>query len=162
MVSDGPVTAKIVDFLVEVGLTVRLERIEGPTRLPGIKIERGTLVVDRSRLQYPGDLLHEAGHLAVIPAEERRRLVGEAGPDPAREMLAMAWSYAALRQLGIDPVVVFHEGGYCGGSRSLLANFSTGRYIAVPLLQWLGMTVDSERAAELGIEPYPRMLKWLL
>ena len=58
--------------------------------------------------------------------------------------------------------MVFHEGGYRGGSRSLLANFSEGRYIAVPMLQWLGMTAEAERAAELGIEPYPTMRKWLL
>jgi hypothetical protein len=161
-VSDAPVTGRIAGFLTEIGLTLRWELIEEPTRLPGIKIDRGSLLVDGARLRYPGDLLHEGGHLAVIPAEERMQLVGDAGSDPAREMMAMAWSYAAVRHLGLDPSVVFHEGGYSDGSRSLLANFSEGRYVAVPVLQWLGMTVDAARGAELGIEPYPRMLKWLL
>ena len=161
-VCDGPVTARIVRFLEQTGLAVRWELLEEPTRLPGISIDRGALVVDRSRLQYPGDLLHEAGHLAVIPADERAQLVGDAGSDPAREMMAMAWSYAALRHLRLDPAVVFHEGGYGRGSRSLLANFSSGRYVAVPMLQWLGMTADAERAVELGVEPYPNMLRWLL
>jgi hypothetical protein len=58
--------------------------------------------------------------------------------------------------------VVFHAGGYGGGARSLIENFDTGRSVAVPLLQWLGMTADASRAAELGVQPYPKMLKWLL
>ena len=64
-------TAKIVGFLPEIGLGVHWALIEEPTRLPGINIDHGTLLVDRSRLQHPGDLLHEGGHLAVIPAGER-------------------------------------------------------------------------------------------
>jgi hypothetical protein len=161
-VGDGPVTTQIARFLAEIGLTLRWEQVEERTPLPGIRIDRGTLVVDRERLQHPGDLLHEAGHLAVITAEERAQLVGDAGSDPAREMMAIAWSYAALRHLRLDPGVVFHVGGYRGGSRSLIENFSAGRYIGVPVLQWLGMTADATRAAELGVEPYPKMLKWLL
>jgi len=153
-VGDGPVTTQIVRFLAEIGITVRWDRIEEPTVLPGITIDIGTL--------HPGDLLHEAGHLAVIPGEERAQLVGTAGSDPAREMMAIAWSYAALRHLRLDPAVVFHEGGYRGGSRNLIDNFGAGRYIGVPVLQWLGMTADAGRAAELGVEPYPNMLRWLL
>jgi len=154
--------SRIANFLTEIGFTVRWETIEESTRLPGIKIDRGTLVVDRTQLNYPGDLLHEAGHLAVISAEEREQLVGDAGTDVAREMMAVAWSYAALCHIGLDPAVVFHEGGYLGGSQSLLANFREGRFLAVPVLQWLGMTVDAKEGAELGIEPYPKMLRWLL
>lgn len=153
---------QIVRFLVDIGLTVRTEPVEKPTPLPGITIDRGTLVVDRAKLQYPGDLLHEGGHLAVSPAEERARIVGDAGSDPAREMTAIAWSYAALRHLELDPGVVFHEGGYRGGSQSLIDNFSAGRYFGVPVLQWLGMTADAKRAADLGIEPFPFMTRWLL
>jgi hypothetical protein len=134
----------------------------GADAVPGINVDRGTLLVDRARLQHQGDLLHEAGHLAVVPAEERTQLVGDAGSDPAREMMAIAWSYAALCHLALDPTVVFHEDGYRGGSRTLIENFSAGRYIGVPVLQWLGMTADAKLAAELGIEPYPAMRKWLV
>ena len=76
--------------------------------------------------------------------------------------MATAWSYAAVCHLGLDPAVVFHEGGYRGGSQSLIENFRAGRYIGVPVLQWLGLTADDQRAAELGIEPYPTMRRWLL
>ena len=153
---------RIVRFLEEIGVPVRFESIGEPTRLPGMLIDRGGLVVDTQRLQYPGDLLHEAGHLAVVPADERSVLAGDAGSDAAHEMMAVAWSYAALRHLELEPAAVFHEGGYRGGSRSLIENFSSGRYIAVPMLQWLGMSADARHAATLGIEPYPKMIKWLL
>ncbi len=161
-VRDDPLTLQITRFLAEIGIAVRWMLIEEPTQVPGIKIDGGALLVDPTRLQYPGDLLHEAGHLAVIPLDERAKLTGDAGPDPAREMMAMAWSYAALRHLGLDLAVVFHAGGYGGGSSSLIANFESGRYVAVPLLQWLEMAADPTHAAALGIEPYPRMRKWLL
>lgn len=159
---EGSVIRQIVRFLTQIGFIVRLEEIKEPTRLPGIKIDHGTLLVDMARLQHPGDLLHEAGHLAVVPADERAKTVGDADSDPGREMMAIAWSYAALRHLRLDPSVVFHGGGYRGGSRSLIENFNAGRYVGVPVLQWLGMTVEATRAAELGIEPYPKMLRWLL
>jgi hypothetical protein len=162
MVGDGSVITPIVRFLGTIGLTVRWGRLDEPTRLPGINIDRGSLLIDRGRLQHPGDILHEGGHLAVIPADERAQVIGDAGSDPAREMMAIAWSYAALRHLRLDPTVVFHDDGYRGGSRNLIENFTAGRYIGVPVLQWLGMTADTEHAAELGIEPYPAMRNWLL
>ena len=57
-------------------------------------------------------------------------------------MMAIAWSYAASVHLQLDPSVVFHADGYRGGSQSLIENFTGGRYIAVPTLQWLGMTAE--------------------
>lgn len=51
---------------------------------------------------------------------------------------------------------------YRGGSASANENFGAGRYVGVPVLQWLGMTAGQERAAELGVQPYPTMLRWLL
>lgn len=159
---DASLTERIVAFLTDIGLTVRWRAVEEATPLPGITIDCGALVIDRTRLGHPGDLLHEAGHLAVVPVDERAQVNGDAGSDAAREMTAIAWSYAALRHLGLDPAVVFHEDGYRGDSCTLIENFGAGRYFGVPVLQWLGMTADDKRAAELGIEAYPGMLKWLL
>src|SRR5258708_1523489 len=77
--SNGTVTVRIsgviarmdcvLDFLRGIGLAVSIGEIEGPTVLPGIRVVAGGLVVDPARLKHPGDLLHEAGHLAVMPAE---------------------------------------------------------------------------------------------
>jgi hypothetical protein len=157
----NPLTATIVEFLTEIGLPVRAGRIGEETFLPGIKIEGGGLVADEAKLTYPGDLLHEAGHLAVVPSARRSTLHLHAGQSAGEEMMAIAWSYAAAVHLGLDPAVVFHEGGYRGGSQALLDNFRAGRYFGVPTLQWIGLTAEPRRARELGVPPYPYMIQWL-
>ena len=161
MPMSNPITSQIVTFLGEIGLEVRAGIIHEPTVLPGIQIAAGGLVVDDSKLLYPGDLLHEAGHLAVTSADERARLNGDVGQGPAEEMAAIAWSYAAARHLNLDPAVVFHAAGYRGGGKSLLENFSSGYYIGLPMVQWLGLALDDENARQAGLPAYPIMLKWL-
>jgi hypothetical protein len=153
---------RIISFLREIGFQVSEGEISQKTFVPGIAIDHGTLVIDKSTLLYPGDLLHEAGHLAIMPSERRLRIQGDAGKKAAEEMMAIAWSYAASVHLGLEPHVVFHEGGYKGGAGSLIENFTNGRYIAVPMLQWIGLTADDKRAQELGVKPYPAMIKWVL
>ena len=77
------ITTTIVNFLVDIGLGVRSGRISGQTFLPGIMIEQGTLRIDEAQLKYPGDLLHEAGHLALRQVH-LGRWRGEARPPGAR------------------------------------------------------------------------------
>lgn len=156
-----PLTARIVDFLRGIGLEVRAGAVPQPTFLPGVFVERGALVIDEARLRYPGDLLHEAGHLAVMPPDRRAATSGDAGSDAAEEMMAIAWSYAAALQLQLDPAVVFHAHGYRGEGQTIVENFGQGRYFGVPMLQWLGMTVEPAQAATRGVAPYPHMLHWL-
>ena len=155
------VTAKIADFLEEIGLHVRTSTIAQQTFLPGIHIEQGVIVIDETKLRYPGDLLHEAGHIAVTARCRRAELCGDVGQGAAEELAAIAWSYAAVIHLGLEPSVVFHPAGYRGGSESMLQNFKQGRYIGVPMLEWLGMALEEKRARPLGLAPYPAMVKWL-
>jgi len=157
----NPLTATLVAFLRGIGLTIRAGDLPDPTFLPGMQIDHGTLVVDEARLRYPGDLLHEAGHLAVATPDRRADMPADAGADAAEEMMAIAWSYAALVHLQLDPTVVFHPDGYKGDSASLIDNFTHGRYFGVPMLQWVGMTLEPPRARERGVPPYPHMLSWL-
>jgi hypothetical protein len=133
--------------------------------LPGIRVERGVLMVDEARLEYPGDLLHEAGHIAMAPAELRPSLSGAIdvpGLDMASlEVAAVAWSYAAAVALAVDPAELFHAGGYRGKSAGLLATFGVGVYPGAQLLEEAGLTAAGPRAEALGVEPYPHMLRWL-
>jgi hypothetical protein len=69
-----PLTLTIVNFLIHIGLEVRSSEIGERTFLPGIMIERGTLRIDKAKLKYPGDLLHEAGHLALMSPGRRSRV----------------------------------------------------------------------------------------
>jgi hypothetical protein len=154
-------TAQIANFLLEIGLEVESAVINEATFLPGILIDHGKMVIDETQLKHPGDLLHEAGHLAVIPASRRRLIQKDAGKKAAEEMMAIAWSYAALVHLGLAPEVVFHPEGYHGGSKALIELFTQGQTYGQPTLQWLGLTAEKKLAEELGIEPYPHMIKWL-
>lgn len=155
-----PLVAQIAAFLHSIGLDVRAGTVAEGTALPGIDVDHGTLIVDEARLLHPGDLLHEAGHLAVAPPATRAALVHDVGKDGGDEMMAIAWSYAAALHLKIDPAIVFHADGYRGGGDSILEAMRN-EGIGVPMLQWLGMTFDKKRAPGAGVAPFPHMVRWL-
>ena len=157
----GETTARIVAFLHEIGIEVRTGAVPDGTFLPGILVDGETLVVDEAKLKYPGDLLHEAGHLAVAPSEQRKRLYNDVSKNAGDEIATLAWSWAALKHLELEPEVVFHPNGYKGESEWLIETFSSGGGLGVPLLQWMGMTAEPHKAAEVGMEPFPKMAKWL-
>lgn len=154
-------TAKIISFLHEIGLETKASPIDEPTVLPGIAIKNGAIVIDESKLQHPGDLLHEAGHLAVMTSD-RRKFDDCVGKKAYEEMAAIAWSYAASVYLQLEPSVVFHPAGYKGGSESLIDNFTNGRYFGTPILQWLGLTNEPKQDLAPETVVYPQMIKWLV
>jgi hypothetical protein len=156
-----PLTDRLADFVRGIGIPVQPAELAAPTFLPGLDIRHGAVLVDESRLSYPGDLLHEAGHIAVSDPAERAEPT--LAPTPGDEIATLAWSFAALRHLDLDPAVVFHADGYKGGSQALIDAFTlcSGTSIGVPLLQFYGMTVEVKFAAERGVAPFPHMLRWL-
>lgn len=155
---DAALTDQLINFVRSVGLPVREEPVPADTFLPGLQILAGVLRVDRRQLRYPGDILHEAGHLAVVPPAVRAVL----GPDIADyrspnnaqgdEIAAQLWSYAATVALGLPSAVVFHADGYRGSNEWFNANYQRGEYPGLPLLVWLGLTTA---------DTFPRMTRWL-
>lgn len=156
-----PIVSKIVSFLLSIGLHVEYRSLHGPTFLPGLALENGRIIIDTTKLLHPGDILHEAGHLAITPAAERHLCGGNLAVGGGEEMGAICWSYAAALHLDLDPTIVFHPHGYKGDSESLLENFREGRFLALPLLQWMELTFDPEQAARRNVQPYPHMVQWL-
>lgn len=149
----------ILSFFDEIGLVYKLQNIPESTFLPGVKIENGSLLIDLNNLLYPGDILHEAGHLACMPKEIRKQMDGNLmNSDLHRggEMMAIAWSYAVCLYLDIDLAFVFHENGYKGDPQSIIENFNSGYYIGVPLLVWTGMCLHQNE-----VNGYPKMKNWL-
>jgi len=146
----------ILRFLRGIGIPVDAVSLPADGFLPAIEVRDGRLLYDPDRLQWPGDLLHEAGHIAVTdPAI--RATVSEFASDGGDEMAAIAWSYAAALAIGIDPRVVFHDHGYRGDGQWLAETFADGRYIGLPMLQYYGL---ARLPADDGA-PYPAMVKWL-
>ncbi|WP_426490869.1 hypothetical protein [Hymenobacter sp. 102] len=156
MVPAPPLVDTLLAFVREIGLEVRETAMKHPTFLPGILLERGRLLVDRSCLLYPGDLLHEAGHLAVTPADERVGVGGnitEHHPEKGGDELAvLAWTYAACCYLDLPPTVVFHPDGYKGQAEWLVEQYESGGSLGLPLLVWMGLTTAAD---------FPRMHRWL-
>jgi hypothetical protein len=160
MVLNDPATAQISAFLDRIGISVVIEALDDDTLLPAMTVRDGALVVDPARLTWPGDLLHEAGHIAVTDPATRASLC-EVPSDPAEEMAAIAWSYAAVVEIGLDPRIVFHDEGYVGGGGYLADAFAEGGGPGLPLLQWFGMTLDKRNAEKQGVLPFPHMSRWL-
>jgi hypothetical protein len=134
------IITRIFSFLDKIGIERKEAKISGPVFMPGITIENGALVVDMDELKYPGDLLHEAGHIAVTPAEERKTMSGAIAKNKGgEEIAAILWSYMAAREAGIPPQVVFHDDGYKGEADWLLENFTNKMYIGWPFLKWAKM-----------------------
>lgn len=163
VVSDGiqldreEVLSRIFAFLREIGLKVHFGPVASNSFLPGIQMVAGGLRVDTDALLYPGDLLHEAGHLAVM-SPIRRLAEFPSSNEPAEEMAALAWSYAAALQAGIPAEVVFHEKGYRGHAKELLQGFATGNCTGLPYLWWIGLTTQPLPGSP---SIFPRMLRWL-
>ncbi len=164
--ADHPgVTERILDFLRGIGLPVYEADVPDDSFLPGVRIERGGLRVDRQRLRWPGDLLHEAGHLAVVPAALRPTMDDALQDLPAvphgGEIEATAWAWAATQHLGLDAAVLFHEGGYHGRSASLRTTFGLGVYLGASGLAAAGLALLPLQVQPGGQAAYPHMLAWL-
>jgi len=155
----------IFDFIAGLGLPIAEAELPPDTFLPGIAIRDGGLVIDPSKLVWPGDLLHEAGHLAVLPLEFRASaqddLIDETQIEHAGELEAMAWAYAASVELGLPVEVLIHEGGYNGKSRDLLQMYTFGVYPGLQGLCAAGLTAAPGFSAEPLPLRYPQMLRWL-
>lgn len=158
-------TDRIVTFLRDVGISVSEGPVAGNAFLPGVRIQSGTLVFDRRTLAWPGDLLHEAGHIAVTPAAMRDTLSdeldGQAADAHGGEAEATAWAYAASVALGLEPSVLFHSGGYHGNAAGLILTYTAGVYPGCAGLVAAGMTLPGNAAAAGNAAPYPNMLRWL-
>ena len=147
-------------FLTSIGIEVIEKEFEGASFLPGLKIENGRLLLCREKLLFPGDLLHEAGHIAVISKAERNNLSNNLMDNrpgkEGEELAVMLWTYAVCMHLDMDPEIVFHKDGYKGESEWILTNYRNKTFIGLPLLVWMGMT-----AAQDDTNGFPEMLKWV-
>jgi hypothetical protein len=149
----------ITSFLGEVGIGTVAGSSLSPTLFPGLDIQHGAVLIDETRLEHPGDVLHEAGHLAVT--EPRLRASFRLQPTGGQELAAMAWSYAAAMHLQLAPEVVLYPSSYHGLGDELIEAFREGRYVGTPLLQAFGMTVEPRHAAGRQVRPFPHMIRWL-
>jgi hypothetical protein len=154
-----PTIVALTDFVRGVGIPVLAASAIGPTQFPGLAIQNGCVLVDETRVIHPGDILHEAGHIAVT--EPALRNAPGVSPSGGLELSTLAWSYAATVHLALDPALVFYPGSFQNMAESLIEAFADGRYVGLPLMQLFGMTVEPRHAAGREVAPFPHMLRWL-
>lgn len=160
-----PLLHKILLFLQGLNIGIETTTINENTFLPGIAIIDGKIYIDLKSIENIGDILHEAGHIAISDPAIRHELcesmICNSGMREAEEMMAIAWSYAACVHLKIDPNIVFHENGYKGGGGYIVENFSQGNYFGVPMLAYYGMTIEPKPKEKISDFHFPKMIRWL-
>ena len=147
--------------------------------LSGVKIENGTLIVDRSC--SISNLLHEAGHLAVLPKEYRV----QANDDLSIVLLKMydevdcskeenrrymqcedaestAWAYAFGLKCGVPFDLIIDDEQYDGTGRDVLESLKHGSGFGVNGLArmgWCASSIIHSKAS--GLPIYPNLVKWI-
>jgi hypothetical protein len=156
MITEQHISNRIIHFLNDIGIAVIKTDLAEDTFLPGLQLKGQSILVDDTKLKYPGDLLHEAGHIAVTQKELRpligKNEMGDNWPSQSDEIVAILWSYAALHHLELDPKVVFHKEGYKNASPWFIEQFTSGTYMGLPLLEWMGVCETNQ---------FPKMKRWL-
>ncbi len=155
--------------------------------LPQVRIVEGRLVADLAQV-FPGDVLHEAAHMAVIPAPFRQLAHGtlkrandamhaylaEHGDgltrypeDPlcrailqADENEATAWQYAAAVAMGLPEQWLFPEGSYSGDSENVLLSLKASTFMGIHGLQAAGWTCLRANPHR-PVPVYPELAFWL-
>jgi hypothetical protein len=148
---------RCLDFLARIGIETDWLVGRDAQLLEGLAIVDGRLLIDPATPVWPGDLLHEGGHIAVADPALRPTL-GPIAADGGDEMASIAWSYAASLECGLSLEHLFHNGGYRGDSDMLRSAFASGSYIGAPMLGFWGLCDPSGLA---GKHPFPSMIRWL-
>lgn len=120
---------KTINFLNRVGVKTHfVDSIASLILIPsdilweGVLMKNGQLFCTKEA--HPGDLLHEAGHLATAPSKIRNDLTGEISPEMALDFTgetddpylywsdnaATGWAFYATLEIGIDSKLPFQNG----------------------------------------------------
>lgn len=175
MPAANPSLLKAAGFCQAIGLEVSWQ-LGATGFVTGVAVRDGGLDIDPV-MASASSVLHEAGHLACIPAKyrsaARSNLAGvfsrmgndlmQLEPDSplSRAIIqcsdpeATAWAWAAGKHIGLPDHEIILDHEYDGEGAEIRAMLSMGQYYGINGLAHAGM------AARRGSSSYPRMLKWL-
>ena len=148
--------------------------VEDVAFLPGIRLEQGALLVDESQLTYPGDLLHEAGHIAMTPPELRPSLSGAItvpGLDMAELEAAFREKPAIHRFPGtmagrVQELAAFVDEHYGGSAERLWTEATDGDDLRRRIAELPGFgemkikALGSVLAKRFGVEAAQELVPW--
>lgn len=179
----APDIPTIFSFLRNIGLKV-VEYPGASGFTEGVDIKDGVLLVDTDVVK-PSNLLHEAGHLAIVPPEFRAlfqtNVAGgqeaafaaalQMGAEPDSPMLkavmqtsdpeATAWAWAAGKHLGIDDDRIILDEEYGDQGENIRVMLQIGRYAGIHGLANAGFCAVSKAVADYRDIPlYPALSMW--
>src|ERR1700735_3226192 len=170
-------TQKVVAFLNSIGIRAVRSKVPITSFLPGIRIRRGVLFYYSKAIA--ADLLHEAAHVAIVPAKYRilcsgdmdksiRRIwnaalkAGEIEIDSpiyrqviqASEAEAIAWSWAAGNYVGLsEEEIITNDPTHFNGEGAEIRNMLKANcHFGINGLRTAGM-VES-------VKTFPRLTRW--
>lgn len=146
--------------------------------LKGIRIDKGRILVDPGAAASA--LLHEAGHLAILPPDLRHKATGdleallsdmatiladEPIDSPYQRALlqcsdteATAWAWAAGIAAGLSHTEIIQDQEYDGGGADIRVSLACRAYVGIHGLKHADFCVLPRQQNTNG---YPHMLKWL-
>lgn len=169
-------------FLREIGFEV--EVVSGAAgHVQGVRIQGGVLFVDPAA--HASTLLHEAGHLAVLPGRFRPRAEGNitriqriicnevdfSNPDEGEARIALqcgdaeatAWAWAAGRAIGLEPHRIIQDHEYGNTGDEVRFGLQLNAHLGINGLAATKLCVvrDGPLAVAMGLPAYPRLARWL-
>lgn len=173
----------VTDFLTRIGMPWRWA--EGASGfIPGVDIRDGELLV--APTARASGLLHEAGHLAILPGDFRplaQRDVGGVAklmlrsidfsldPDGPLQRAALqcsdpeatAWAWAAGVHLDLPPEVIIMDDEYGGDGRMLRMQLKSRAYAGINGIAHAGFCAvrAGAFATMRGLKVYPELNFWL-
>lgn len=172
---------KTIEFLRGIGLTVTVVP-QATGFFEKVHIINGTLEIEPDC--PPTDLLHEAGHLAVVPerfrskmhvdidfgVQEMLALLDAEGPHPdseqwrtaiqAGEAEATAWQWAAGKAIGLPDEMIIVDADYEGTGDEVRAELQSLYHVGIKGLSHAGFCKTRADYPWPG-EVYPKLNYWL-
>jgi hypothetical protein len=170
---------KVLNFLGTIKIFYELTDSHIEAFLPGVSIDRGKIIINVSELKMLGDILHEAGHYAIIPLPYRNYIVNSdldelydsfesefpdlLLPDGSEnpigraliqvdEQAVIAWSYAAAVACGLDVATMHFEDTFTAPWTEIVHGLRKNCDAGVASLHYAKMTTKTT---------FPRMIRWL-
>lgn len=176
-----PHAERTMRFLNEIGISVQMA--PGASGfIDHIEVVNGGLHVDPRATA--SSLLHEAGHLAIVPTEFRHMLNGDLGagmrkiiqyldglelePDSHLERAilqtgdpeATAWAFAAGRAIGLPDKLIIQDDEYSGEGRFIRNALAAGAYVGINGISHAGFCVRRANPYR-PLPVYPTLAYWL-
>lgn len=173
---------RTIGFLISIGIKAEIKP-EANGFIRKVRLEQGALHIQPDA--PISGILHEAGHIAVLPSAFRHLATGnissaqraaleatqDLDPDSAPYRAAMqcsdpettAWAWAAGEHLGLAPEVIIQDNEYANSGAEMRAACQARAYIGINGLSHAGFCANraGPYATAKGLPAYPSLMMWL-